>query len=93
VAGEPEVRQKPDWKRDVIIGGAVLGGLAGWQFASAHQPGFDIAIGVVVGAFLASFVWELANEKSCDDESCDDESRDESRDQKPGDQASGHGKS
>jgi uncharacterized membrane protein YeaQ/YmgE (transglycosylase-associated protein family) len=69
VAGEPEVQQKSDWKKDVIIGGAVLGGLAGWHFAGTHQPGFDIVIGVVVGAFVANWVWDFSNEKSDDQES------------------------
>jgi len=85
LAEETEVPQKPvSWKKDVIIGGAVLGGLAAWNFAGTHHPGADIVIGVIVGAWVASWVWDMANEDSCDEES---------RDQKPGDRASGHGKS
>ena len=62
MAGEPEDRQKPDvWKKDLIIGGAVLGGLAGWQFAGTHQPGIDIVLGVMVGAFVANWVWDFSN--------------------------------
>ena len=62
MAGEPEVRQKPDvWKKIVIIGGAALGGLAGWHFAGAHQPGIDIVMGVMVGAFVANMVWDFSN--------------------------------
>jgi hypothetical protein len=80
LAGEPEVRQKPDvWKKVVIIGGAVLGGLAGWYFAGTFHPGTDIVIGVIVGGWVASWVWEMSNE----------ESGDQGADRASGDQASG----
>ena len=70
MAEETEVPQKPvSWKKDVIIGGAVLGGLAAWHFAGTHHPGFDIVIGVIVGAWVASWVWTFSNEKSGDQES------------------------
>ena len=69
MAGEPEVQQKSNWKKDVIIGGAILGGLAGWHFAGTHHPGADIVIGVIVGAWVAKWVWDFSNEKSGDQES------------------------
>jgi hypothetical protein len=65
LAGEPEVRQKPDvWKKIVIIGGAVLGGLAALRFAGTSHPGFNIVVGVMVGAFVASMVWEISSEEN-----------------------------
>jgi hypothetical protein len=64
LAGEPEVRQKPDvWKKVVIIGGALLGGSVGWYFAGTFHPGTDVAIGVIIGAGLASWVWGISSEK------------------------------
>jgi hypothetical protein len=65
LAGEPEVQQKPDvWKKVVILGAAVIGGLAGWRFAGTFHPGFDIIVGIFVGAAVASMVWDFSNEKS-----------------------------
>ena len=65
MAGEPEVRQKPDvWKKVVIFGGAVLGGVAGWHFAGTSEPGVDIVIGVIAGAFVANWVWDFSNQES-----------------------------
>jgi hypothetical protein len=67
LAGEPEVRQKPDvWKKVVTFGGAVLGGAAGWHFAGASEPGVDIVIGVIAGAFVANWVWDFSNQESGD---------------------------
>jgi hypothetical protein len=77
LAGEPEVRQKPDvWKRVVIIGGAILGGLAGWRYADTFGPVFDIVMGVVVGTMLARMVWDVSNEEPSDREPGDRESCD-----------------
>jgi len=67
LAGEPEIRQKPDvWKKIVIFGGAVLGGVAGWHFAGTFEPEVDIVIGVLVGAFVANWLWDFSNRESGD---------------------------
>jgi hypothetical protein len=58
-------------KKVIIIGGAVLGGLAALHFAGTSHPGFDIVIGVMVGAFVASMVWEISSEETDDRESDD----------------------
>jgi hypothetical protein len=72
LAGEPEVPQTPDvWRKVVIIGGAVAGGLIGWYFAGTFHPGVDIVIGVIVGAWVASWVWDMANERSGDQKRAD----------------------
>ena len=64
MATEREVRQKLDtWKKVVIFGGAAVGGLAGWHFAGTHQPGIDIVIGVIVGAFVANWIWDFSNQE------------------------------
>jgi hypothetical protein len=94
LAGEPEVRQEPDvWKKIVIIGGAALGGLAVLlavlHFTGTHQPGLDIVIAALVGAFVASMAWDVANEE-CDQKPGDQKPGDQKPgDQKPGDQKPG----
>lgn len=48
-------------KQALIIGGALLGGLGGWFLAK--EPNFlGIVISSVIGAWLASYVWSLAQE-------------------------------
>jgi uncharacterized protein YcfJ len=90
LAGEPEVRKKPDvWKRVVIFGGAILGGLIGWYTAGASDKGIATALGAVIGAWIASYIWDFSGES----DDCDDDCDDKSRAQKSGDPASGRGTS
>ena len=75
MAREMDIWQKPDfWKKGLIIGGAVLGGFVAWRFASPGHPGLEIVLGVMLGALVASLVWDFSDDESCDDESCDQES-------------------
>lgn len=51
--------QKTDnWKKVVVIAGALIGGLGGWYFGGETHPGSDIVIGIIVGTFLANWVWD-----------------------------------
>jgi outer membrane lipoprotein SlyB len=62
LAGETEVRQKPDvWKKIVIIGGAGLGGFAGWYYGGTDQNGVDIVLGLMIGAFVGNWLWGFSN--------------------------------
>jgi hypothetical protein len=67
VAGEPEAQPKPDtWKNILIFGGVALSGLAVGYFVDTHNQGLDIAIGAIVGAFVAPWVWNVSNQHSGD---------------------------
>ena len=57
-------QQKPHvWKKIFIVGGAVLGGLAGWYYAGTSDEGWlGIVAGVFVGALLADWVWDFSQE-------------------------------
>jgi uncharacterized membrane protein YeaQ/YmgE (transglycosylase-associated protein family) len=68
LAGESEVRQKPDtWKKVMIFGGAFLGGFAGWYYGGTNQNGAEIAveigIGLIIGAFVAKWLWDFSNKE------------------------------
>ena len=58
-------QQKPDvWKKIFIIGGAALGGLAGLYYGRpSHEGWLGIVVGVIVGAWLADWVWGFAKQK------------------------------
>lgn len=50
--------KRRNWKRVVIIAGAILGGLGGWYFGGQTPPVYDIVIGIIAGTFLADWVWD-----------------------------------
>lgn len=49
-------RRSSIWKKVIIIGGAVVGGLVAWYYGG-NSPGLSIIIGVLAGAWVGDMVW------------------------------------
>jgi hypothetical protein len=49
-------------KQTVILGGAAAGGAFGWYYASPTSPGTSLILGILVGTWIASWVWEKLEE-------------------------------
>jgi uncharacterized membrane protein YeaQ/YmgE (transglycosylase-associated protein family) len=45
----------------MIFGGAFLGGFGGWYYGGTNQTGFEIVLGLIIGAFVADWLWNLSN--------------------------------
>jgi hypothetical protein len=54
-----KVLETPLLKKIAVLVGAAVGGILGWCYAGPPSPGADIAIGVVIGAFVGGWIVDL----------------------------------